>query len=125
MAGKLGKFQMVGFQHWKGLTRENHLGSIYGVYPQKATNLMVQLLAFYRGKTLDTFLNQFPTKEFEDDNEYYWDVIGSSRRNIPLLEARDENGTVVGANSGMIGAGTAPFYLVFPEDWFADGRLVA
>lgn len=125
MAGKLGKFQMVGFQHWKGLTRENHLGSIYGVYPQKATNLMVQLLAFYRGKTLDTFLNQFPTKEFEDDNEYYWDVIGSSRRNIPLLEARDENGTVVDADSGMIGAGTAPFYLVFPEDWFADGRLVA
>lgn len=86
---------------------------------------MVQLLAYYRGKTLDTFLNQFPTREFEDDNEYYWDVIGSSRRNIPLVEARDENGTVVGAGSSMIGVGTAPFYLVFPEDWFADGRLVA
>ncbi len=27
MAGKLGKFQMVGFQHWKGLAKENHLGS--------------------------------------------------------------------------------------------------
>lgn len=125
MAGKLGKFQMVGFQHWKGLTKENHLGSIFQLAPQKATNLMVQLLAFYRGKTLDTFLNQFPTREFEDDNEYYWDVIGSSRRNIPLVEARDENGTVVTDASGMIGVGTAPFYLVFPEDWFADGRLVA
>ena len=52
-------------------------------------------------------------------------VIGSSRRNIPLVEARDENGTVVTADSGMVGVGTAPFYLVFPEDWFADGRLVA
>lgn len=124
MAGKLGKFQMVGFQHWKGLTKENHLGSIFQLAPQKATNLMVQLLAYYRGKTLDTFLNQFPTREFEDDNEYYWDVIGSSRRNIPLVEARDENGTVITANSSNVGVGTTPFYLVFPEDWFADGEVI-
>lgn len=124
MAGKLGKFQMVGFSHWKGLTKENHLGSIFQLAPQKATNLMVQLLAFYRGKTLDTFLNQFPQKEFEDDSEFYWDVIGSKRRNIPLVEARDENGNVVTAESGMIGAGTAPFYLVFAEDWFADGEYL-
>ena len=89
MAGKFGKFQMVGFTSWKGLTKENHLGSIFQLSPQKSTNLMVQLLAYYRGKTLDTFLNQFPTREFEDDNEYYWDIIGSSRRNIPLIEARD------------------------------------
>ena len=124
MAGKLGKFQMVGFQHWKGITKENHLGSVFMQTPQKATNLMVQLLAYYRGKTLDTFLNQFPTREFEDDNEYYWDVIGSSRRNIPLVEARDENGVVVTAGSPNVGAGTAPFYLVFPEDWFADGEVI-
>ena len=85
---------------------------------------MVQLLAFYRGKTLDTFLNQFPVREFETDDEYYWDVIGSSRRNIPLVEARDENGTVVTEESGNVGIGTSPFYLVFPEDWFADGEVI-
>ncbi len=124
MAGKLNRFQMIGFQHWKGLTKENHLGSIFQSAPQKATNLMVQLLAYYRGKTLDTFLNQFPTREFEDDSEYTWDAIGSSRRNIPLLEARDENGTPVTENSGMVGVGTAPFYLVFGEDWFADGEYI-
>jgi hypothetical protein len=106
------------------LTKENHLGSIFGLAPQKATNLMVQLLAFHRGKTLDTFLNQFPVKEFEDDSEYYWDVIGSSRRNIPLIEARDENGGKVEDDGGMTGAGTAPFYLVFPEDWFADQEVI-
>lgn len=106
------------------LTKDNHLGSIFQIAPQKATNLMVQLLAYYRGKTLDTFLNQFSVREFEDDNEYYWDVIGSSRRNIPLVEARDENGTPVEENTGMVGAGTAPFYLVFPEDWFADGEVI-
>ena len=106
------------------LTKENHLGYIFQTAPQKATNLMVQLLAFYRGKTLDTFLNQFPVKEFDDDSDYYWNVIGSSRRNIPLVEARDENGDVVTAESGMIGAGTAPFVLVFNEDWFADGEYI-
>lgn len=121
---KLGKFQMLGFQTWKGLTRENHLGSIFQNSPQKATNLMVQLLAYYRGKTLDTFLNQFPIREFDDDSEYYWDIIGSSRRNIPLVEARDETGTVVVAGAANVGAGTAPFYLVFPEDWFADGEVI-
>ena len=124
MAGKLGKFQMLGFQHWKGLTSDNHLGSIFQLAPQKATNLMVQLLAFHRGKTLDTFLSQFPTREFEDDSEYYWDVIGSSRRNIPLVEARDENGTVVSEGAANVGVGTSPFYLVFPEDWFADGEVI-
>lgn len=124
MAGKLGKFQMLGFQHWKGLTSDNHLGSIFQQAPQKATNLMVQLLAFYRGKSLDTFLNSFPTREFEDDNEYYWDVIGSSRRNIPLVEARNEDGVVVAENAANVGVGTSPFYLVFPEDWFADGEII-
>ena len=55
------------------LTKENHLGSIFQLAPQKASNLMVQLLAFYRGKTLDSFLDQFPVKEFENDQEFYWD----------------------------------------------------
>lgn len=63
-------------------------------------------------------------KEFEDDNEYYWDVIGSSRRNIPLIEARDENGVVVTEGSPNVGVGTSPFYLVFPEDWFASGEVI-
>lgn len=117
--GKLGKFQMKNFTSWKGLTKKNHLGSIFQLQPQKATNLMVQLLAYHRGKTLDTFLEQFPVREFENDNEYYWDVIGSSRKNIPLLEARDEDGTPITEDSPNVGAGTAPFYLVFPQDWFA------
>ena len=120
----LGKFQTREFSYWKGLTRENHLGAIFAKSPQKATNLMVKLLAYQRGKTLDTLLNQFPSKEFESDEEYTWDVVASSRRNIPLVEARDENGEVVEDNGQMVGAGTAPFYLVFAEDWFADGEFL-
>lgn len=128
MANLLGKFQTREFSYWKGLTKDNHLGAIFAKAPQKASNLMVQLLAYQRGKTLDTLLNQFPTKEFENDEEYTWDVVGSHRRNIPLIEARDEDGVLVEDSENytktMVGAGGAPFYLVFGEDWFADGEYI-
>ena len=119
---KLSKFQTMTFSHFKGLTKENHLGSLYQAAPQKATNLMVQLLAYQRGKSLETYLSQFPTKEFDTDDEYTWEVIGSSRRNIPLIEARDADGAVI--SSGMAGIGTEYFYVVFGEDWFADGNVI-
>lgn len=50
--------------------------------------------------------------------------IGSSRRNIPLVEARHDNGTTVDG-SEFAGVAGAPFYLVFGEDWFADGKRFA
>lgn len=126
MAGKLGKFQMMGFQGWRGsVTKDNHIGAIYQSMPQKASQLMVRLLAYQRGKTLESFLSTLPTKEFESDDEYTWDVIGSARRSIPLVEARDINGLVVTAETEYnIGANTEPFYLVFGEDWFADGEVI-
>ena len=96
----LGKMQMVGFQDWKGLTSDNHLGSIFQRAPQKATNTMVQLLALHYGKTLDTLLNKYPTKMFDDDTDYTWEVIGSSRKNVPLVEARYEDGTPVSSADG-------------------------
>lgn len=124
MAGKLSKFQKQSFNHWMGTTKNNHLGSIFQLQPQKATSLMVQLLAWYRGKTLDTFLSQFPTRTFDSDDEYTWDVIGSALRNIPLVEARDADGQPVGSDN--VGVNGEPFYLVFAEDWFAkEPRLAA
>lgn len=124
MAGKLNRFQMQTFNHWKGLTKTNHLGSIFQMQPQKATNLMVQLLAYYRGKTLDTFLSQFPTKEFDSDDEYTWDVVGSTSRNIPLVEARDADNVIVDVDYGNVGCNGEPFYVVFNEDWFGDGEVI-
>ena len=41
-----------------------------------------------------------------------------------MIEARDEDGVVVTATSDNIGANVAPFYLVFGEDWFADGEYI-
>lgn len=118
MAGQLGKFQMLEFQSFKGLTKANHIGALYNAQPQNATDLMVQLLATHRGKTLENYLKQFPVKYFDTDDDYTWKVIGSSRRNIPLVEARHADGTTVDG-SEFAGVAGAQFYLVFGEDWFA------
>lgn len=119
---QLGKYQTRGFTHWKGLTKDNHIAAIFQGRTQKASNVMVQLLAAKRGKNLETYLSQFPVKEFDTDDEYTWEVIGNSRRNIPLIEARDESGAVI--TNGNAGVGGAPFYLLFAEDWFADGNVI-
>ena len=119
---QLNLYQSQTFTHWKGLSKNNHLGAIFAKEPQKATTLMVELLAAHRGKNLESYLSQFPVKTFDTQEHYTWEVIGSSRRNIPILEGRDESGTV--QTSGNIGVGGLPFYLVFPEDWFADGNVI-
>ena len=114
---------MVGFSHWKGLTKNNHLGAAFALAPQKATNMMIQLLAYHRGKTLETMLSAFPTKEFDTDDEYTWDVVASSRRNIPLVELRNVNNAAI-TSEKAVGENGVPFYLVFAEDWFADGEII-
>ena len=79
MAGKLGKFQLRGFTGWADITRDNHLSAMWQRQPQRATDVMIQLLAYNHGTSLESFLNQFPTKEFEDDDTVYqWRPIGTS-----------------------------------------------
>lgn len=119
---QLNRYQTQTFTHWRGLTKNNHLGAIFAKEPQKATTLMVELLATRRGKNLESYLSQFPVKTFDTQEHYVWEVVGSSRRNIPIIEGRDESGVV--QSSGNIGVGGQPFYLVFPEDWFADGNVI-
>ena len=96
---------------------------MYRANAQKATDNMVQLLQTYRGKTIENDLKQFPTKYFETDDDYTWEVIGSSRRNIELVEARTDAGAII-ASSDFGGVSGVPFYLVFGEDWFADGETI-
>lgn len=126
MIKKLGKYQSRDFYSWTGLTKENHLGEAGLIQPQKVANLMVQLMAYDRGgMNLEALLSQYPTREFESHDDYYWDVIGAVRRNIPLVEARRENGaTVEVGTEDNVGVNTAPFYLVFDEDYFGDGEII-
>lgn len=125
MAGKLNKFQMINFQGYAPkVTKLNHISAMFGQSAQKATDIMVQLYAKnVRTNGLYTLLSQIPSKEFDTDDEYTWDVIGNTRRNIPLVCARDEDGNVVSEAGSLVGAGVAPFELVFPEAWFFDGEV--
>lgn len=127
MAGQLNKFQTVGFQGWAPtISKLNHIYSnpSFRQMPEKVSNLMVELFAAKRGASLDSLLSKLTVKEFENDDRYYWDVVGSTRRNIPLLEARRIDGSKVEEGSENVGAGTEPFYLVFGEHWFYDGEVI-
>lgn len=120
----LNGYQMTStFEYWgPDITSANHIGAIYKKSPQKAANYMVNLLAFQQGANTESILSQFGTKEFDTDDEYTWDVMGSSERNIALVECRNEDGQVVDGETvaSNVGAGTLPFQLVFSENWFAD-----
>lgn len=122
--GKLSKFQKVEFTSWAGLSSDNHISAIGQLGPQRATNMMVNLLAFHNGYTsIESDLLQLPVKEFENDEEFYWDVLASSRRNIPLVEARNIDGNTI-SPSDVAGVAGEPFYLVFGENWFGLGEVI-
>lgn len=124
MSGKLSRFQMRPFTTWNGVMKENSLAAMGLLAPQKLSNFMVQLLAFKNGKTLDTFLSQFPTLELDNDQEITWDVIGSDRRNVALVRALDINRNLFKAGDGNIGANGVPFYLEFNEAYFFLGEVI-
>ena len=126
MAGQIGKFTMQHFDAWApNITKKTHISSIFGSNTQKVRGLMVELLAATNGPTFDTLVSKLPTKEFENGDDYVWDVTGSTDRVIPLVECRDENGVLVDAShTDNVGIGTAPFYLVFGEHWFFKGETI-
>lgn len=113
---------MRDFTSWAGLTKTNHINAVFGNKPQLATNTMVRLMEHNYGKSMETYLNRFPTKYFEEDEDIVWKLIGSSRKNIPLVKATDINGNVI--TTGMAGVNREPFHLYFSEYWFADGNIV-
>ena len=85
---------------WGGMDIKDSpsLGLLFKRKPQLASELMINIFAANQGKNLEQFLSQFPTKTFEDDSEFYWELRGSSRRHIPLAFAVDEFGTMVVAS---------------------------
>lgn len=131
MAGQLNNYNFVRkMDIWSDkVTQKAHLGAMLVKsqqegYGQRATNTMIRLMSADYGNSMESFLSKYPTKEFEDDTYIYWNVIGSSIRNEPLIEARTEDGTVVTDATGMVGANTVPFYLVFSTNMFHDGEFI-
>jgi len=130
MAGQLNKYKVSQkFVHWKGMTKDNHLAHISELFEadaQKGSNHMVRLFASRTGcPSYEAILNDYGIREFEDDKDIRWKVLGATERNIPLVEARDENGVVITDSTGAnIGQNNSPFELVFAEDWFERGEWI-
>lgn len=126
MPGRISNTQMAGVSAWRGaITKDNHLYGLFRTDPQMASEVMTVLMSSMHLPTLDTYLSkEVPVREYEDDTELFWDVVTSSRRNIPLVEARRADGTVVTEGGPNVGVGFEPFYLVFATDWFALGEVI-
>lgn len=126
MPGPLVNSTMIGITAWRGtVTKDNHLYGIFRSNPQMASDVMTVLMSQMHLPTLDTYLSrEVPVREYEDDSDLFWDVVSSSRRNIPLIEARRCDGTPVTSGGANVGVGFEPFYLVFPVDWFALGEVL-
>lgn len=124
---KLQKFQtMMIPQGWATpITKAIHIDTLVNQSggQQKVSDFMVRVLERnWRGST-ESFISR-NTKYFADDEEYYWDIYGSARRNISLVEARKIDGTLITAASGMIGANRERFKLIFDEYYFFKGEVI-
>lgn len=119
----ISKFVMTKGKSWSGLTLKNHIGAIFGLQPQLASQLTTVLLQNSGMKNLDTTLSMFPEKVLETSDDFVWKVVGSDERNIPLVEAR-WNGAVVQDIDTGVGAGRGVIELVFEEKYFTDMHLI-
>ena len=121
---QLGRFQVTDAKAFAGMINpENTLGAIWKTAPTKINDAMIKLLAINRGKSLENMLAKFETKQVDNDNEFYWELIGSSRRNIPLVEASSKGATVT-ASTTNVGEGGTEFELTFDEQWFFKGEII-
>lgn len=127
MPGQISNSQMFGVTAWRGtVTKDNHIYGLFRQNPQKASDIMTTMMSSMHLPTLDTYLSrEVPVREYEDDSELFWDITTSSRRNIPLVEARRADGTpVADASEPNVGVGYEPFYIVTAVDWFALGEVI-
>src|SRR5699024_1680043 len=119
----VGKYVMTKGKAWSGLTLKNHIGSIYGMRPQLASNLTTVLLQTSGMRNLDTTLSMFPEKVLETSDDFVWKVVGSDEKNIPLVEAR-YGGAIVEASDSSVGEARNEIELVFPEKYFSKVHII-
>jgi hypothetical protein len=121
---KISEFQMTDAQHWGGLTTANHLASIYQAKPQKATDIMRRIYTTNFGMDLDSMLSKYGAKTLDTDDDFTWELIGSGKKNLPLIEARltpTGNAVAVGDKPGV---NVTEFYVLFPEKIFTAEHII-
>lgn len=119
---QISQLQMTEAKSWTGLTTKNHIGAIFGVEPQKASNLLTRIAQVNFGQDLDSYLDQFSPLYLDTDDDFTWELQGSGKKNVALVEAR-VGGSAITATSTP-GLGYSEFELVFGEQWFTDVNIL-
>lgn len=119
---QISQLQMTEAKSWTGLTDKNHIGAIFGSEPQKASKMLTRISQVNFGQDLDSYLDQFSPLYLDTDDDFTWDLMGSGKKNVPLIEARI-GGTAITAVSEA-GKSHTEFELVFPEYWFTDENII-
>ena len=119
---KISPLQMTDASSWKGLTTENHLGAIWRQDPQRGSDMITRIQATNFGNNIDTLLSKFPTKEFENDTDFVWELSSKAVNNLPIVEARINGVAVTPADQP--GKNYTTFELVFGKNWFSDTQRI-
>lgn len=106
---------------WGGLTTKNHLATIFQRSPQKASKIITRIHDTNFGVTMDSYMSS-TTLTLDSDDDYTWELIGTSKKNLPLVEARI-NGVAITPDS-VAGKNFSEFELVFEEDYFYDEQII-
>ena len=123
---QLNKYQMRPAYGWgPGVTQRKHVAEIFAKQPVMLNDVVTRAFTANNGYLFSTFLKEHTqVREFEADEEYTWKLVGSTYKNIPLIEARKDDGSVVAASDTNVGRGGTLLQLVFPEAYFADGEVI-
>lgn len=119
---QISPLQMTEAKSFSGLSDKNHLGAMFQAQTQKISNLVTRIHQTNFGLDLDSYLDQFGTKEVETNDAFEWDLIGTAKKNVPLVRA-EIDGTTVSAGDEP-GKNFGEFDLIFPEDWFTDVNII-
>ena len=120
---QISNLQTIDQKYWSGLTKDTHLGYLYGLEPQLVSPVVEHLYKMNIGSDdIVSFMNQFPTMYVHDDTTpYEWLLQGGDERAIPLVDAYDDltnqNSYCTGAAANA-GLSLGIFYMVFAERYF-------
>lgn len=109
-------------KEWGGLTVKNHLGAAFMIEPQRASKMVTHIRMANVGMDLSTYLDKFPVLELDTDDDFFWELTGSGRKNIPLVSASIDGSAVTAASKA--GVNFSEFTLVFPEAYFSDVNII-
>lgn len=120
---KISPLQMTDAISWSGITHKNHLAKIYQSSPQAASKIITKVHNANLGMTTDTYMSEIgAVRTLDTDDDYTWKLMGSAKRNLPLVEARI-NGTPI-TQASRAGQNFSEFEVVFSEYFFHDEQII-